>query len=121
MTAPYHLDGGATNGHWRSLQDTVVVVTGAGGGIGGATARLVLECGGRVVAGDVRAESLALLREEWGEDRLVTQVGETAAAGAFEKCQYSIAQNGRHLVAPAGAEAPEDSNQVRREECLLEF
>ncbi len=76
MTAPYHLDGGATNGHWRSLQDTVVVVTGAGGGIGGATARLVLECGGRVVAGDLRGESLALLREEWGEDRLVTAVGD---------------------------------------------
>lgn len=76
MTAPYHLDGGATNGHWRSLQDTVVAVTGAGGGIGGATARLVLECGGRVVAGDLREESLALLREEWGEDRLVTVVGD---------------------------------------------
>jgi NADP-dependent 3-hydroxy acid dehydrogenase YdfG len=68
------------NGHWRSLQDAVVVVTGAGGGIGGATARLVLECGGRVVAGDVRAESLALLREEWGEDRLVTVVGDSRRA-----------------------------------------
>ncbi len=75
--APYHQDGGASNGHWRSLQDTVVVVTGAGGGIGGATARLVLECGARVVAGDLRDESLALLREEWGEDRLVTVVGDS--------------------------------------------
>jgi NADP-dependent 3-hydroxy acid dehydrogenase YdfG len=65
------------NGHWRSLRDTVVVVTGAGGGIGGATARLVLEVGGRVVAGDLRAESLSLLREEWGEDRLVTVAGDS--------------------------------------------
>ena len=31
----------------RSLQDTVVVVTGAGGGIGGATARLALEARGQ--------------------------------------------------------------------------
>ena len=31
----------------RSLQDTVIVVTGAGGGIGGATARLALEAGDR--------------------------------------------------------------------------
>jgi NAD(P)-dependent dehydrogenase (short-subunit alcohol dehydrogenase family) len=68
---------GNGDGHWRSLQDTVVVVTGAGGGIGGATARLVLECGGRVVAGDVREESLALLREEWGEDRLALHVGDS--------------------------------------------
>jgi NADP-dependent 3-hydroxy acid dehydrogenase YdfG len=70
---------GTGNGHWRSLQDTVVVVTGAGGGIGGATARLVLECGGRVVAGDVREDTLALLREEWGEDRLVVHVGDSRA------------------------------------------
>jgi NADP-dependent 3-hydroxy acid dehydrogenase YdfG len=77
VSAPYHLDGGAANGHWRSLQDTVVVVTGAGGGIGGAAARLVLEVGGKVVAGDLRAESLALLREEWGEDRLATVTGDS--------------------------------------------
>jgi len=60
----------------RSLQDTVVVVTGAGGGIGGEIARLVLENGGRVVAGDLRPDSLASLREEWGEDRLATAHGD---------------------------------------------
>ncbi len=60
----------------RSLQDTVVAVTGAGGGIGGAIARLVLGAGGRVVAGDLRAESLAPLRAEWDESRLALSVGD---------------------------------------------
>ncbi|MFI2652411.1 SDR family oxidoreductase [Micromonospora fulviviridis] len=60
----------------RSLQDTVVAVTGAGGSIGGALARHLLSSGARVVAADLRPESLASLREEWHEDRLVTSVGD---------------------------------------------
>ena len=60
----------------RSLEDTVVVVTGAGGAIGGAIARLVLEAGGRVVAGDLRPDALAPLRDAWGEDRLAVAVGD---------------------------------------------
>jgi len=60
----------------RSLQDTVVVVTGAGGGIGGATARLALEAGAKVVAGDLREESLAGLLQEYGQDRVATVTGD---------------------------------------------
>ncbi|MDC5699373.1 SDR family oxidoreductase [Intrasporangium calvum] len=60
----------------RSLQDSVVVVTGAGGGIGGAIARAVLRDGGRVVAGDLRVEALEALREEWDESRVVTATGD---------------------------------------------
>jgi len=54
----------------RSLQDTVVVVTGAGGGIGGATARLALEAGAKVVAGDIREDAVRPLLDEFGADRL---------------------------------------------------
>ena len=60
----------------RALTDTVVVVTGAGGGIGGATVRLALEAGARVVAGDLREEALAGLRDEHGADRLAVVVGD---------------------------------------------
>jgi NAD(P)-dependent dehydrogenase (short-subunit alcohol dehydrogenase family) len=60
----------------RSLQDTVVVVTGAGGGIGGATARLALEAGAKVVAGDVREEAIRPLLDEFGPDRVALAVGD---------------------------------------------
>lgn len=60
----------------RTLTDTVVVVTGAGGGIGGAIVRLALEAGARVVAGDLREEALAGLRNEHGEDRVAVVVGD---------------------------------------------
>jgi NADP-dependent 3-hydroxy acid dehydrogenase YdfG len=62
----------------RSLEDTVVVVTGAGGAIGGAIARLVLDAGGRVVAGDLRADALTRLRDEWDEDHLVVSIGDVS-------------------------------------------
>jgi NADP-dependent 3-hydroxy acid dehydrogenase YdfG len=60
----------------RTLTDTVIVVTGAGGGIGGAIVRMALEAGARVVAGDLREEALAGLRDEHGEDRVAVVVGD---------------------------------------------
>jgi NADP-dependent 3-hydroxy acid dehydrogenase YdfG len=60
----------------RSLVDTVVVVTGAGSGIGGATARLALSAGARVVAGDLREASLASLVQEYGVDRVAAVAGD---------------------------------------------
>jgi NAD(P)-dependent dehydrogenase (short-subunit alcohol dehydrogenase family) len=60
----------------RSLQDTVVVVTGAGGGIGGATARLALEAGAKVVAGDIREDAVRPLLEEFGADCVALAVGD---------------------------------------------
>lgn len=60
----------------RSLQDTVIVVTGAGGGIGGATARLALEAGAKVVVGDIREDAVRPLQEEWGTDRVATVIGD---------------------------------------------
>lgn len=60
----------------RSLTDTVIVITGAGGGIGGAIARLALEAGAKVVAGDLREDSLRPLLDEWGTDRVAIVGGD---------------------------------------------
>ena len=68
----------------RSLTDTVVVVTGAGGGIGGATARLVLEDGGKVVAGDLREDAVRPLLEQWGPDRVALGIGDVRSAEACD-------------------------------------
>ncbi len=86
----------------RSLTDTVVVVTGAGGGIGGAISRLVLEAGGRVVAGDLRPDALAALQQAWGPDRLAVEAGDVrdeataealvaAGVGAFGRVDSVVA------------------------------
>lgn len=69
----------------RSLTDSVVVVTGAGGGIGGATARLVLEDGGRVVAGDVREDAVKPLLDEWGPERVALGIGDVRSPQACDE------------------------------------
>ena len=60
----------------RSLQDTVVVVTGAGGGIGGATVRLALEAGAKVVAGDLSEDAVRPFLDEFGADRVALATGD---------------------------------------------
>jgi NAD(P)-dependent dehydrogenase (short-subunit alcohol dehydrogenase family) len=70
----------------RALEGRVVVVTGAGGGIGGATARLLLEAGARVIAGDLRPDGLDSLLAEGGAERVATvisDVREEATADAL--------------------------------------
>jgi NADP-dependent 3-hydroxy acid dehydrogenase YdfG len=68
----------------RSLQATVIVITGAGGGIGGAIARLALEAGAKVVVGDIREEAVRPLQDEWGTDRVAVVTGDVSqeATGA---------------------------------------
>lgn len=61
----------------RAIEGTVIVVTGAGGGIGGAVCRQALDAGARVVAGDVREESLADLRAAYPQDRLDVVTGDS--------------------------------------------
>jgi NADP-dependent 3-hydroxy acid dehydrogenase YdfG len=51
-----------------SLQDRVVLITGASSGFGTATARLIVERGGRVVLGARREDRLRELQRELGED-----------------------------------------------------
>lgn len=62
----------------RTLTDTVVAVTGAGGGIGGAICRLALEAGAKVAAGDLAEEPLRALQSEFGADRVCWAAGDIA-------------------------------------------
>ena len=60
----------------RSLADTVIAITGAGGGIGNATARLALEAGAKVVVGDLHDSGLKDLLDEWGTERVALASGD---------------------------------------------
>ena len=55
----------------RSLQDTVVAITGATAGIGAATARLLVEAGARVALGGRRTDRLDALVAELGPENAV--------------------------------------------------
>ena len=57
-----------------------IIVTGAGSGIGRATATRIAQEGGTVIATDVVAERLATLTEELAGLRVVTVTGDVAAA-----------------------------------------
>jgi len=61
-----------------------IIVTGAGSGIGRATATRIAHEGGRVVATDVVAERLDALREELGSTALETVVGDVTAAATID-------------------------------------
>jgi len=50
------------------LSGRVILITGAGGGIGSATARTLAEAGGRVILHDVRADAVEALADELGPD-----------------------------------------------------
>lgn len=60
----------------RDIAGTVIAITGAGGGIGGAIARQALEAGANVVVADLREEPLLALQSEWGKDRVAICTGD---------------------------------------------
>jgi NADP-dependent 3-hydroxy acid dehydrogenase YdfG len=60
----------------RSLQDTVVAITGASAGIGAASAHALVGAGARVAVSARRDERLAKLVSELGDDNVVPVVGD---------------------------------------------
>jgi len=89
----------------RSLVDTVIAITGAGGGIGGATARLALEAGAKVVATDLRDADLQDLVEEWGAERVAVAMGDIrdeATSEALVRCGVEAFGRIDSVVANAG-------------------
>lgn len=93
-----------SEGH-RSLTDTVIAITGAAGGIGGATALQALSAGARVVVSDVHEPPLKLLQEEWGVDRVAVATGDVRDENTSETLvQRGVEVFGRvdSVVANAG-------------------
>ncbi len=89
---------------FEDLHDTVVVLTGAGAGIGAATARALLEAGARVVAGDLRPGVTDALVEAW-PGRVVGHVGDVGDPGTADALVAAAVQTWGRLdavVANAG-------------------
>src|SRR4029453_9243195 len=77
------------------LEGKVVVITGVGSGVGGATARLFAREGARVVGGGVR--------EDWGKEttRLVNEAGGPEAQ--FVRCDVTREEDVRDLIEAAAS------------------
>ena len=60
----------------RSLQDTVVAITGASAGIGAATAYALVDAGARVAVSARREDRLAKIVSDLGDDNVVPVVGD---------------------------------------------
>lgn len=78
-----------------NVQGKVIVVTGAGGGIGGALVRSLLERGARVAAIDLKQESLDALKMSAGEkaDRLSTHALSISDHPAVETLPAQVIQS----------------------------
>jgi len=71
------------------IQNNVFIVTGGASGLGAATARTIVEAGGKVVLADVQQEAGAALAAELG------------AAARFVKCDVTSEADGQAVVAAA--------------------
>jgi len=71
------------------IKDNVFIVTGGASGLGAATARMIVEAGGKVVLADVQAEAGQALAAELG--------------GVFVKCDVTSEADGKAVVEAATA------------------
>ena len=88
-----------------------IIVTGAGSGIGRATATRIANEGGRVIATDVVAERLDALRTELEGFAVETVVGDVAAS---ETIDALIAAAGAQIVASGAGSVSDDEGDFRR-------
>jgi NADP-dependent 3-hydroxy acid dehydrogenase YdfG len=56
----------------KKLQDKVAIITGAGGGIGAATARLFAQEGAKLVLTDINADSVSATAAEIGGNTIAS-------------------------------------------------
>ena len=76
------------------IQDNVFIVTGGASGLGAATARMIVDNGGKVVLADVQAEAGEKLAAELGADK-------GAGIARFVKCDVTSEADGQAVVAAA--------------------
>ena len=105
----------------RSIDGRVALVTGAGGGIGCATARLLAAEGARIAAVDHDAGALAALADSSSDDRIVTWSLDVSDTEAVKRVvgeararmgQIDIVVNNAGVSAPAPITAPEDDYEA---------
>src|SRR6476659_2669539 len=74
------------------IQNNVFIITGGASGLGAATARMIVEAGGKVVLADVQAEAGEKLAAELGADK-----------ARFVKCDVTSEADGLAVVGAATA------------------
>lgn len=79
-----------------------IIVTGAGSGIGRATALRLHREGARVIGADVSAERLDALRAEASDERMVTVAGDIADAGTIQRIMDAAGSTVEGLANVAG-------------------
>lgn len=88
-----------------SLRNRCVAITGAGSGIGLATAEMILRSGGSVLGGSRRLGDFKRLQDEFGADRaywMRLDVRDPDSVGAFASCGIDHFGSVHSVVANAG-------------------
>ena len=90
------------------LDGRIVLLTGAGGGIGSATARTIARAGGTVILHDVRADSVERLAEELGPSAhaLIADLADPIATGRLWEDALAIYGRIDVLINNAGIYPP---------------